>query len=254
MKLFLFLLVICVVTFAFSLNVVESCDCDKFGEFGKLSPSCTFTCCLKAPGNMTTEICKLATNPRFYQVSTIEIDSEDGKSVIVPENGINFDLIVNTFKQVWEFVKENKPVLDWKSHFGTAFPQGVKDAMELELWSDVQSQVFNFVVKNAFGIKTIDFKFAVNYIYNGRYSKGDIKEKGRYLSFLTVSPRTVSVLWGYKLKADVEIPAIVNAGTKENPVARAIMNLNFQFGTVLKEERRTMSFQIDGDGKFRNIA
>jgi hypothetical protein len=31
------------------------------------------------------------------------------------------------------------------------------------------------------------------------------------------------------------------------------MNLHMSYGTMIKEERRTMTFQIDGDGAFQRI-
>jgi hypothetical protein len=123
----------------------------------------------------------------------------------------------------------------------------------LEKWSGVQSKGYHLVLKNQFGMKVVDFQFAVNYMFNGRYSNGAIKEKGRYLTHLTIAPRQLSVTWGFFLKAKVEIPTIVNAGTKENPKARAIINLHLNFGSAIKEEKMLLTFQIDGDGAFTRI-
>jgi len=104
------------------------------------------------------------------------------------------------------------------------------------------------------GIEVVEFDFAVNFFYGGRYNDGHtIRDKGRYLAHITVAPRRLNVKWGFHMKAQVEIPTVLNAGTRENPVSRAVLNLNMQYGSIIFEERMQVTWQIDGDGKFVRI-
>lgn len=154
-------------------------------------------------------------------------------------------------KEVYKIIEAGKPVVNT----GTATPISVLpksekgnyiDAFDLENWKMPKSQKFRVVAKNGFGMKTITFEFMLIFTYGGSY-----EGKGAYITGAEVATTKVDVAWGYTLDADFKVQSIVNQGSTENPVAAAVLQIDYQMSTVLKDSRTSKKFMINGLGQVR---
>ena len=65
------------------------------------------------------------------------------------------------------------------------------------------------------------------YTYGGSYDG-----KGAYITGAEVVPTDVNVAWGYNLGASMKVKSIFNQGSRENPVAAAILEARVVVGVV----------------------
>ncbi|MFA5139271.1 MAG: hypothetical protein WC728_08555 [Elusimicrobiota bacterium] len=159
------------------------------------------------------------------------------------------DHIINIAQKIWQIIEQNKPVVDIKTTYATAVPDGITHWTQLAQWKPPEGTTYAFYAKNAYGVKTVDVKFVVFRTCGGTY-----KGKGKYLTGVTVEPVSVSVAWGYKFSMNAEVPSVANVGTAEDPIASMMSKLNWKIATVLKEEQGTSIYYLQGDGVFRELA
>lgn len=182
-----------------------------------------------------------------YDLSQYEIGT--GQTVKPTDEIVVIDRIINLGKKIWKIVEENKPVVDVREDVASALPQGVQSWNELESWNMPQSKVYGVIYRNGFNKNIVKFYFRVIYTAGGTY-----ESKGKYLSRVTVVPALLEVAWGYNVAVEGGVPAVANAGTKENPLAQAEILVRWNVKTVVKEARTTASFFVRGDGTFSRLS
>ncbi|MBI2605062.1 MAG: hypothetical protein HYW49_03170 [Deltaproteobacteria bacterium] len=163
-------------------------------------------------------------------------------------DGVDIETIVNLGKELWQFIVDNKPVVNIRTDRATALPKGVTRASELEGWMGPTLKTYEMSFENGYGLEVIDFKFRVNYTYNGSYDG-----QGQYLANVTIIPALVDVAWGYTFNARVAIPSVLNVGTKAAPVAGVEIQLRYSVDTVVKHYEQTYDFFVRGDGHFKEL-
>ena len=92
----------------------------------------------------------------------------------------------------------------------------------------------------------VEFTYSVMFMWNGTYDG----THGHYLDHITVTPVHLSVAWGYTFQATVKIPTVVNAGSKQFPMAAAVVELDYMVSTPLKKDLYTDSFTVKANGQF----
>lgn len=163
-------------------------------------------------------------------------------------DGIDIETIINLGKELWQFIVDNKPVVNIRTDRATALPKGVTHASELEGWIGPTLKTYEMTFENAYGLEVIDFKFRVNYTYNGSYNG-----QGQYLANVTIIPALVDVAWGYTFNARVAIPSVLNVGSKAAPVAGVEIQIRYSVDTVMKHYEETYDFFVRGDGQFKEL-
>ena len=158
------------------------------------------------------------------------------------------DKIINLGKKMWAVVELGRPVVNVKTDTANALPQGLFCWSDLDGWSPTQSKTYQITYENWYGQKVVDFAFRVLYTTGGSY-----KGRGRYITNTTIIPAVVDVMWGYTFSAETEVPTVINAGTKEDPVAGMHLNMKWSVKTVMKTDIRTESFYVGGDGSFKHL-
>ncbi|MFA5140114.1 MAG: hypothetical protein WC728_12855 [Elusimicrobiota bacterium] len=159
------------------------------------------------------------------------------------------DRIINIWEKIWKIVEQNKPVVDIRTTYAGAVPDGITHWTQLAGWSAPVGTRYGFSAKNFYGVTVIDVTFVVFRQHSGNY-----KGKGKYLTGVTAEPTNVSVAWGYKLNINAEVPSVANVGTAEDPIASMMAKLNWKIATLVKEEQGTWIYYLRGDGQFREIA
>ena len=165
------------------------------------------------------------------------------------ETLIIVDHIINIGRKIWTIIDENKPVVDIKTQYASAVPEGITHWSQLSGWDTPAATVYGFTAKNAYGGKMVDVRYAVT-----RTTGGGFKGKGRYLTGVTVEPLRVEVGWGYRFTMTAEVPSVTNADkTGENPLAGMMVSLKWRIQTPLKDAQGTGVYYVRGDGLFVEV-
>lgn len=190
--------------------------------------------------------------PQYYQIQRSilvrEGDEIDTEITTVPnreETSVDWEKVVNILKKVYEFVKENKPVVNTSVDQACAIPQGITNWQQMAEWRNKQSSQYVIKYVNGFGVTVVEIVTKAYFYYNGSY-----QGKGRYITCATASIDKLNVLWGYTLNASVKIPdsGIVNMGTTENPIAGMRMVIHWIVDTLIQHQEGTLTFSLDGTG------
>lgn len=175
-------------------------------------------------------------------------DCSEKPSPLKPNSDdINLADIINVGEMVWELIRDNGPVLEAKNKRASAIPRGVGCWTDLSNWEPVRAENYEVIYRNLYGFDVIKLAYQVIYSWGGR-----LGDSGRYLTNATIRYKDVQVMWGYLFNATVEIPAVTNIGTRENPIAAMEMILNWSVDTrplSLKKSLSSTSFFVVGDGR-----
>ncbi|OFZ15936.1 MAG: hypothetical protein A2Z20_10785 [Bdellovibrionales bacterium RBG_16_40_8] len=156
---------------------------------------------------------------------------------------ISLDDIINIGKKAWQFIINNRPVVNAGTQIASAIPRGITCWSDLENWHAPRGEVYRAIYVNGFGFEVVRLEFRLVYSYGGQ-----VNGVGHYLSNATIQYSKLDVFWGFSINASVEVPPVTNVGTKENPVAA------MQFSVLwtvrgLNHLQRTASFVVYGDGR-----
>ena len=220
-----------------------------------------------APQFSKTELNFAKTDPDYFTINpdSIKLKLEEVKEepdinyVTLQERphkdlsgiAVTIEKIVNVASKIWQIVEKNVPAVDIETKYAAAYPEGITSASQLALWSSPKSYVYGFHAENLYGSVMVKCRYKVTYTYNGAY-----KDRGRYLTAVTVIPETVSVGWGYRfyMSASVSDSTIANVGTDLDPVAAMQLKLNWKMSTAVSEVNGVSVDYMQGDGFYEEIA
>jgi len=158
---------------------------------------------------------------------------------------IDPSVIINILKELWDFIKENQPVVNTAADVASAVPQGITHWQQLAGWREKHTGQYVIEYVNGFGITVVKIVVRVHFYYNGNYNG-----VGKYITCATTSIDELNVLWGYTLDATEKVPesGIVNIGTAQNPIAGMKMFVHWAVHTIIQHQEGTMTFSLDGQG------
>jgi hypothetical protein len=160
---------------------------------------------------------------------------------------VQIDAIINIGAKVFTLIKDNAPLITTASVAANALPVGILCWNQLEGWKQPRAEVYRITYKNLYGMKVVDFEARLVYSIGG-----NIDGVGRYIANSTIQYKKLNVMVGYVFDASVEIPQVLNLGTRAQPVAGMQLNLNWSVTTrpiALKKEVNTATFFIVADGR-----
>ncbi len=191
--------------------------------------------------------------PEYFQVQSLEVvrygdDTETApQTEVIPVESreITPEQIINILKKIYDFVKENKPVVNTSIDQAAAVPQGINSWQQMAGWREKHTGQYTILYKNLYGMEVVKIVVRVHFYHSGNYNN-----VGKYITCATVSIDEMNVMWGYTLNATVKIPdsGIVNIGTNQNPVAGMKMFVNWVVTTILQHQEGTLTFSLDGNG------
>ena len=156
------------------------------------------------------------------------------------------DKVINIGQKIWTVVEKGRPVANYSSANANALPANASRWDQLQNWNQPTSKVVSVVYKNAFGMEVINFKYRILLL-----SGGSANGVGKYIGYATVQPLEMTVAYMYAFNVKASVDSVYNMGTKKNPLAGMILNINWTVETVLKKSTMTHSYALDGLG---NIA
>ncbi|MBK7962300.1 MAG: hypothetical protein IPK04_14640 [Bdellovibrionales bacterium] len=154
------------------------------------------------------------------------------------------DEIINVGTKVWSIIEAGRPVSSQKIESANALPKGVEEWTDLQGWSAPVSRVYSIVYENGFGITMIDLTFRVTFNYGGNY-----RGRGKYIANASVQIENLRIgFGGIKYDVQVDVPAVFNQGTTEDPIAGMQLNIKRVADTIFSRNENTDSFFLNGLG------
>lgn len=153
------------------------------------------------------------------------------------------DKIINIGQKIWNVVEKGKPVANYASTSANALPENATRWDQLESWNVPKSKVISVVYKNVYGLEVIRFTYRIVLLYGG--TVGGV---GKYIGYANVEPLEMTTAYMYSFNVKAAVEAVYNMGTKKNPLAGMILNINWTVETVLKKSTMTHTYALDGLG------
>lgn len=97
--------------------------------------------------------------------------------------------------------------------------------------------------KNRFGSTVVAFDYTIVYSHSGSY-----EGRGAYITALQVVPANVIVNWGFSLNVSMKLVGLQNHGSRANPVAGAVIGVNYRAESILKTIETTDTYHVTGRG------
>lgn len=156
--------------------------------------------------------------------------------------------IIALGKEIYEIVKAGKPVVNINSEpiqiLATDEKGETVTASEMDNWKAPIVKKYRVRTKNYLGVSPASFDFMLIYVPGGSY-----RGAGSYITGAQIKTTKVNVKWGYTLNANFKLDTITNEGTQENPVAGAVLSIDYKISTVLQEYGEDKTFYINGKGQ-----
>jgi len=179
----------------------------------------------------------------FGQVNRSHDKSRVGDVIMTTRN------LIAIGKEIYKIIEAGKPVINvGESKSLSVLPKDEKgipvDSFRLSNWSMPKAKKYKVLAKNYLGMSPVSFEFMLIYTYGG-----SLDGKGKYLTGTQIKTTSVEVSWGYELDASFSVQTIVNQGTEEDPIAGAVLSINYNIKTVMKESRNSKTFFVNGVGQ-----
>jgi hypothetical protein len=177
---------------------------------------------------------QLSTPPQYLHLGPLGIT--DGLLIL--------DTIVNIGKQLWDLVAKGKPVADYTTDEASAVPKGVGSWAELESWSDPVVKLYHAKTLGSNGRENGDYYFRVIYAFGGGAGG-----KGKYLAGVSALPAQIELGYAHSFNSRVNVLAIVNHGTDQEPIAGMLLHLQWGFNAWFWHTEQSVEIHVRGDGK-----
>jgi hypothetical protein len=120
--------------------------------------------------------------------------------------------------------------------------------VDLEGFSLPEERSFSALVKNGNDDVVVRFDYQLVYSYGGSYDG-----KGKYLTSVMIVPKAVKTTFGWDFNATMKLDAIMNHGSKENPIAGALVTMKYQMNSWTSSFERNDTIHITGNGQVKSF-
>lgn len=190
----------------------------------------------------SVDVSRVETNP------SVELPAIPGNPL--DEIAMYLDGLIAIGKKIWPIIDAGRPVINTTGLVPsiTVIPKiegaDPKAAFyEMANWSAPKAESYRVSYKNKFGSEVIGFTYTVYFQFNGDYNG-----KGKYITNLKVQASEVYAAWGFNFNAVSELIGLANVGTKDEPVASAIIQISYTAKGLINEMRNSQSFYVNGQG------
>lgn len=154
-------------------------------------------------------------------------------------------------EQVYELVKKGRPVNQTNYAAISVVPKDPTtkefvSPFDLEGFSMPVERSFTASVTNLSGKEVVRFDYQLVYAYGGSFDG-----KGKYLTSVMIVPKQIQTSWGWEFNATMKLDAIMNHGSKENPIAGAMVTMKYQMNGWSKSVERNDTIHLTGVGEVK---
>lgn len=173
----------------------------------------------------------------------------------IDEIAMIIDGLLAIGKKIWPIIEAGKPVINTTGLVPaiSVLPNFEPPATRVEMyemanWSMPKAVSYKISYKNYYGGEVVGFVYTVYFQHSGTY-----QDKGKYIAGLKVQASQVYAAWGFNFDASSELVNIANVGTKDDPVASAIIQISYKARGLINEMRNAQSFYVDGKGNVQPL-
>ncbi len=156
-------------------------------------------------------------------------------------------------ESIYELVKKGRPTNTTSYNAISVVPKDpmTKEAIspfDLEGFSVPEERSFTAIVKNGFDQVVVKFDYQLVYSYGGSF-----EGNGKYLTGVMVVPKSVHTSFGWDFNATMKLDAIMNHGSKANPVAGALVTIKYQMNSWTSSFERNDTLHVTGAGQVKSF-
>ncbi|HXH75804.1 MAG TPA: hypothetical protein VNJ08_12595 [Bacteriovoracaceae bacterium] len=154
---------------------------------------------------------------------------------------------------IYDLVKKGKPSNTTTYAAISVVP---KDPTTKEIVSPFDLEGFSMPVERSFTAKVLNMngKEVVRFDYQLVYSFGGSYDgKGKYLTGVMIVPRNITTSFGWDFNATMKLDAIMNHGSKDDPIAGALVTIKYQMNSWSKSFERNDAIHVTGSGEVKSF-
>lgn len=196
---------------------------------------------------------KVAMDYADYSFAEFEKAAEPKNPITVGQVLDTAGEIVGLGEEIYTLVQKGKPTVNVDSAPISVLPMNLNktapmSALDMTSWKAPMVKRYRIKTKNYLGATTVDFGWKVVFSYGGQ-----LEEKGAFITGAFVKPEHVKVLFGYDLTVNYKLQSVSNMGTREYPIAQAVIDLDFKIETVFQTTMKSQSYLISGQGNIKTL-
>lgn len=115
-------------------------------------------------------------------------------------------------------------------------------------WSLPVTKHYKIVYKNGLGSDVVSFVYSITFQHSGTYGG-----KGKYLTGIRASARSINIAWGFDLDASSQLVQISNVGTVNNVVAGATIEIQYTVKNWTRQITNVVSYFVAGDNRLYKL-
>jgi hypothetical protein len=149
-------------------------------------------------------------------------------------------------KDIWEFVEDNKPVVNYTSDWTGVVPKGVEAWTEMSNWNTYSSPAYDIKFVNGLGMTLTEFEWVWKYEYGGKYNG-----VGAYIANAGASLNKIYAMTSEHV--DVEVTSLnpFNYGTTANPIGGVDISVKMTSSGIFKKTIVGCQVTVKGDGTYK---
>lgn len=209
-------------------------------------------------------------DPRMaFNIASVEVEKVDTPLVenifeMAPTRGGTFNKegseaamvvgeVIAVGEKIWPIVEKGRPVVSAQFSNLSALPRfedtlSFPELYEMAGWVSPGAATYKVSFKNYLGMEVVLFRYTVTFQPGGSYLG-----VGRYLTNVKVYANELKVAWGYNVEASTSLVGLTNKGSKEDPIASMVLQVNYNVKTVFSESHNSSSYYVAGDGTFKEL-
>jgi hypothetical protein len=158
------------------------------------------------------------------------------------------DAIVGLAERVYTLVEKGRPKVAVNVTPVSVLPMASEktfySAQSLSGWSMPTARKYKMTYTNGFNMNVVSFTYMVIFSHGG-----NLEGLGDYITSARIVPTDISVSYGFSLKANFKLQGVQNHGTRDIPIAGAIIELNYAVSSMVKHIESNDNFHITGQGQ-----
>ncbi len=160
------------------------------------------------------------------------------------------DAIVGLAERIYTLVEKGRPKVNVKVEPVSVLPLASDKtfyaAQSLSGWSMPEARKYKMTYTNGFNMNVVVFTYMVIFSHGG-----NLEGMGNYITSARIVPTDISVSYGFSLNASFKLQGVQNHGSKESPIAGAIVELNYSVSSMMKHMESNDNFHITGLGEVK---
>jgi hypothetical protein len=153
---------------------------------------------------------------------------------------------------IYELLKKNAPVIRTDYAPISVVPRdpndksNAVDIWDMEGFSMPVEKRYQTRITDKVGKEAVIFDYKLMYSYGGSYNG-----KGKFLTGITIVPGNIVAKRGWTVDSSMKLSGIMNHGTKDDPIAGAIITIKYNISSLGRATERNDTIHIMGNGKMQ---